>query len=227
MLNNAMLDTRTRRQGHATHGSIAVSSTPTVYIVDDDNDIRQSLMLWLGMRGYRTQGFADGEEFLAALKPEARGCAIVDVRLKDSDGLELHSRMREKGVKLPVLFVTGHGDVATARTALKAGAFDFIEKPFDNERLAELVGNAVAEDRSRWEDANQAARLQQRLDRLTQRERQVMEHVVAGLHNREIAQELGISPRTVEVYKARMMDKLDVQRVADLVKLAVSSMRSK
>jgi RNA polymerase sigma factor (sigma-70 family) len=135
--------------------------------------------------------------------------------------------MRDKGVKLPVLFVTGHGDVATARTALKAGAFDFIEKPFDNDRLAELVGSAVAEDRSRWEDANQAARLQQRLDRLTQRERQVMEHVVAGLHNREIAQELGISPRTVEVYKARMMDKLDVQRVADLVKLAVSSVRAK
>lgn len=219
----ASLDSRSRRPGTATNGAPSVGTTPTVYIIDDDPDIRQSLMLWLGMRGYRTAGFGDGQEFLAALRPDARGCAIVDVRLKDTDGLQLHTKMRERGIKLPVLFVTGHGDVATARAALKAGAFDFVEKPFDNERLAELVASAVSDDRARWEDANQTARLQQRLDRLTQRERQVMEHVVAGLHNREIAQELGISPRTVEVYKARMMDKLDVQRVADLVKLAVRS----
>lgn len=226
MLTTATIDARTRRQSQSATNGLGLGTTPTVYIVDDDADIRQSLMLWLGMRGYRTQGFADGEAFLAALRPDARGCAIVDVRLQDIDGLQLHTQMRERGVKLPVLFVTGHGDVATARAALKAGAFDFIEKPFDNERLAELVANAVNDDRARWEDANQAARLQQRLDRLTQRERQVMEHVVAGLHNREIAQELGISPRTVEVYKARMMDKLDVQRVADLVKLAVNVSRS-
>ncbi|MFN9030861.1 MAG: response regulator transcription factor [Betaproteobacteria bacterium] len=183
MLNNAMLNARTRRQGHAMHGSIGAVAAPIVYIVDVDNDIRQSLMLWLGMRGYRTQELANDEEFLHALKPDVRGCTISHVRLQDTDGLQLHAKMRESGIKLPVLFITGRGDVATARTALQAGAFDFIEKPFYNERLAELVAHAVAEDRSRWDDANQAARLQQRLERLTQRERQVMDHVVAGLHN--------------------------------------------
>lgn len=183
VLNNAMLNARTRRQGHAMHGSIGAVAAPIVYIVDVDNDIRQSLMLWLGMRGYRTQELANDEEFLHALKPDVRGCTISHVRLQDTDGLQLHAKMRESGSKLPVLFVTGRGDVATARTALQAGAFDFIEKPFYNERLAELVAHAVAEDRSRWDDANQAARLQQRLERLTQRERQVMDHVGAGLHN--------------------------------------------
>jgi RNA polymerase sigma factor (sigma-70 family) len=199
-----------------------LGAQPTVFIVDNDAGLRQSLMLWLGMRGYRTLGLARGEELLAAVRPDSRGCAIVDMQLDDGfDGLQLMQRLRERDIKLPVLFVAGHADVATARAALKGGAFDYIPKPIDNERLAELVAAAVGEDRRRWETALQATRPRQRLDRLTQRERQVMQHVVAGLHNREIAVELGISPRTVEVYTARMMDKLDVQRVADLVRLAV------
>ena len=122
---------------------------------------------------------------------------------------------------MPVIFVTGHGDAATARDALKAGALDFIEKPVDNERLVELVGTAMAKDAEQAQSRAQAERLAGRLQRLTQREREVMDQVVAGRHNREIAAELGISPRTVEVYKARLMDKLDVRRVADLVKLAL------
>lgn len=215
--------TSSRSATSTTPSFLGLSHSPIVHIVDDDPSVRQSLMLWLGMRGHRTQGYNDGEQFLAAVRADSRGCAIIDVRLGGSDGLELQTQMRAMGVRLPVLFVTGYGDVATARAALKAGAFDFVEKPFDNERLAELVAAAISEDRAYWETETQAARLRQRLDRLTQRERQVMEHVVAGLHNREIALELGISPRTVEVYKARMMDKLDVQRVADLVKLAVKS----
>jgi FixJ family two-component response regulator len=137
------------------------------------------------------------------------------------NGLQLQARMAEGGIALPVLFLTGFGDVPTARAALKAGAFDFLEKPVDNDRLVELVEAAIRSDERRWEAERQAQRLQERLDRLTPRERAVMEQVVAGRHNREIAADMGISARTVEVYKARLMDKLDVRRVADLVRFAI------
>jgi len=124
---------------------------------------------------------------------------------------------------MPLLFLTGHGDVPTARAALKAGAFDFLEKPVDNDRLIELVAAALAKDEQRWQSTLQIERLQERMARLTARERQVMQHVVAGRHNREIALEMGISARTVEVYKARLMDKLDVRRMADLIRLVLKS----
>ena len=196
---------------------------PFVYIVDDEAAIRDSLALWLGMRGHRTQAFESAEAFLSAAQPDIRGCAIVDIRLSGIDGMQLHRRMKELGLTLPVLFVTGHGDVATARDALKAGAFDFIEKPINNDRLVELVEAALTADEQRADRDAQMQRLTERMQRLTERERQVMGLVVAGRHNREIAAELGISPRTVEVYKARLMDKLDVRRVPDLVKLALSA----
>lgn len=199
----------------------AFGPQPTVFIADADASLRQSMMLLLGMRGYRTQGLASGDELLAAVRPDSRGCVIIDMKLDGADGMQMLTRLRDKEIKLPVLFVSSQADVPSARAALKGGAFDYLPKPVDSERLTEVIAAAVADDRRRWESALQAARLRQRLARLTQRERQVMQHVVAGLHNREIAVELGISPRTVEVYKARMMDKLDVQRVADLVRLAV------
>ncbi len=223
MLSEEVLTSRPLRPLTATSSSpaSALGPQPTVYIVDTDAGLRQSLMLLLGMRGYRTQSVGSADELLAVARADARGCAIIDMRLDGVDGMQLMAKLRERDVKIPVVFVSSQADVATARAALKGGAFDYLPKPIDNDRLAEVVAAAVAEDRRRWEGALQAARLRQRLARLTQRERQVMQHVVAGLHNREIAVELGISPRTVEVYKARMMDKLDVQRVADLVRLAV------
>lgn len=201
--------------------STAFGPQPTVFIVDPDAGLRQSMTLLLGMRGYRTQSLSSGDELLQAVRPDSRGCVIIDMQLDHADGMEVMARLREKEIKLPVLFVSSQADVPSARAALKGGAFDYLPKPVDGDRLTEVIAAAVADDRRRWEGALQAARLRQRLARLTQRERQVMQHVVAGLHNREIAVELGISPRTVEVYKARMMDKLDVQRVADLVRLAV------
>jgi FixJ family two-component response regulator len=194
---------------------------PAAYIVDDDAGIRDSLSLWLGMRGVRTLTYESAESFLAAVQPEWRGCVLIDLRLSGMDGLQLQAALLGLGVVMPVVFVTGHGDVGTARDALKAGAFDFVEKPVDNDRLVELVGLAIAKDAEEAQRAAQAAATAGRLQRLTQRERQVMDYVVAGRHNREIAAELGISPRTVEVYKARLMEKLDVRRVADLVRLAI------
>lgn len=197
----------------------------SVYIVDDDSSIRDSLSLWLGMRGFRCLAFDSGERFLDAVGPDWRGCVLVDLRLEGIDGLQLQAQLAERQIALPVIFVTGHGDASTARDALKAGAFDFVEKPVDNERLVELVAAAIARDVEAADRQSQNALLTSRLERLTQREREVMEQVVAGRHNREIALDLGISPRTVEVYKARLMDKLDVRRVPDLVKLALELRR--
>jgi RNA polymerase sigma factor (sigma-70 family) len=196
---------------------------PAAHIVDDDSAIRDSLTLWLGMRGVRCLAYPSAESFLGAVRPDWRGCVLIDLQLEGIDGLQLQARLAERGVTMPVIFVTGHGDVAAARNALKAGALDFIEKPVDNDRLAELVGAAMAKDAAQAQRQAQAEQLAGRLQRLTQREREVMDRVVAGRHNREIAADLGISPRTVEVYKARLMDKLDVRRVTDLVKLLLEA----
>jgi len=198
---------------------------PIVYLVDDDPAVRKSLALWLGFRSLATRQFDDAESFLGSVAAASQGCAIVDVRLGGMDGLQLQTQLAARGVTLPLLFLTGHGDVPTARAALKAGAFDFLEKPVDNDRLVTLVGDALALDERHWQSRFQAEQLQARIGRLTPREREVMDHVVAGRQNREIAQEMTISARTVEVYKARLMDKLDVHRVADLVRLVMQSER--
>ena len=198
-------------------------AAPATYIVDDDDAIRDSLSMWLGMRGIRCLAYPSAESFLDAVQPDWRGCVLIDLQLEGIDGLELQARLAERKITMPVIFVTGHGDVGTARDALKAGALDFIEKPVDNDRLVELVGSAMARDAALAQRKVRAEQLASRMQRLTQREREVMQRVVAGQHNREIAADLGISPRTVEVYKARLMDKLDVRRVADLVKLALEA----
>ncbi len=194
---------------------------PVVYIVDDDAAVCRSLALWLGFRSLTTSAHASAEEFLAQIDAGCQGCAIVDVRLDGMNGLQLQSELSSRGIRLPLLFLTGHGDVPTARAALKGGAFDFLEKPVDNDRLLDMVAAALAKDESAWRESAQQESLHERIGRLTVREREVMDLVVAGRHNREIAAELGISARTVEVYKARLMDKLDVQRIADLIRLVL------
>jgi len=194
---------------------------PTVYIVDDDPAVRRSLALWLGFRGLNTLDYDAAENFLAALGADAQGCAILDVRMQGMDGLGVQRELVRRGIDLPLVFLTGQADVPTVRTALKAGAYDFLEKPVDNDRLVEVVAGALARDELRWQSAQRLIQLRERIARLTEREREVMDFVVAGRHNREIAVDLGISARTVEVYKSRLMDKLDVHRVADLVRLSL------
>jgi RNA polymerase sigma factor (sigma-70 family) len=194
-------------------------STPTVFIVDDDAAIRDSLSLLLGLRGHATRCFATAEEFLAAHRPQWSGCVLVDLRMPGIGGLRLHEEMTRRGIGLPVIIVTAYGDIRTARATLKAGAVDFIEKPVDHEQLIASIRDALdiaARDRSR---AAEARNVRSRIARLTAREREVLDRVVEGRHNREIALELGISPRTVEVYKSRMMEKLQVERLPDLVRL--------
>jgi RNA polymerase sigma factor (sigma-70 family) len=197
-----------------------VSRSRTVFIVDDDTAVCDSLALLLGLRGFNTRTFPSGEAFLRSLDASWRGCLLLDLRMSEMSGLELQATLAERGIALPVIIVTAHGDVATTRQALKGGAFDFVEKPIDADHLLAIIEKAMASDEATQKRLAESEALRRRLDRLTDRERQVFELVVAGRHNREIAAELGISARTIEVYKARMMQKLQVERLPDLIRLA-------
>ena len=192
-----------------------------VFIVDDDAAVRDSLSLFLGLRGYDTRSFEGGADFLAAIDPAARGCVLLDLRMPGLDGLAVQAALAARGVPLPVIILTAHGDVASARASLKGGAFDFLEKPIDDALLSATVDAALGRDASARSASERSESLRQRAARLTRREREVLAAVVDGRHNREIAAELGISPRTVEVYKARLMDKLQIDRLAELIRLAL------
>jgi RNA polymerase sigma factor (sigma-70 family) len=194
-----------------------------VTIVDDDDAVRDSMALLLRLRGFEVRAFASGEEFLAAVDDRWHGCLLLDLRMPGISGLDVQAKLRERGLELPVVMLTAHGDAASARAALKAGAFDFIEKPADDAALVATLESATAADDVRRARAAHDAEMARRITRLTPREREVLEHVVRGRHNREIAASLNISPRTVEVYKARLMDKLQVDRLADLVRLALEA----
>ena len=193
----------------------------TVFIVDDDSSVRDALGLLLGIHDYRLALFADADSFLKALKPHWHGCLLLDIRMPGMDGLTLQKRLLELGCDLPVVIMTGHGDVDSAREAFRAMAVDFLEKPLDGARLLAAIAEAFERQRQAADAAASRSQIQRRLDGLTPREREVMARVVAGRHNREIAAELAISPRTVEVHKARMMDKLGVASVAELVRLSL------
>lgn len=190
----------------------------TVFIVDDDPSVRDALSLLLSLRGYATATFASAEDFLAALKTTWRGCVVLDIRMPGLSGLELQRQLLANKPRLPVIVMTAHGDVAAARQAFLADAVDFIEKPFDADQLLAAVQTALASLR---EVAGDTAPGHPRPGegRLSSREREVMTLMVKGLHNRRIAEELGISPRTVEVHKARVMEKLGVASLVDLVRL--------
>jgi FixJ family two-component response regulator len=190
-----------------------------VYVVDDDAAIRDSLALMLGLAGYATRLFADAESFLVGFRPEWSGCVVADLRLPGLSGIELQSRVRERGSAIPFVIITAHGDVPAARTAFRAQAVDFIEKPFDEAQLRGAIDTAFALESERLGGAELRRADEARLARLTPREREVLEHAVSGLHAKEIAAALGISPRTVEVHKMHIMEKLEVRNIAELVRL--------
>ncbi|HEY2968406.1 MAG TPA: response regulator [Casimicrobiaceae bacterium] len=192
-----------------------------VFIVDDDAAVCDSLSLLLGLRGYKTRSFARGEDFLAAIDSAARGCVLLDLRMPTVDGIAVQAALAARGIRLPVIILTAHGDVASARAALKGGAFDFLEKPIDDTLLMATIDAALGRDASARIEGERSDALRRRVARLTARERQVLAAVIDGRHNREIAANLGISPRTVEVYKARLMDKLQIDRLPELIRLAL------
>ena len=187
----------------------------TVFIVDDDASVRDALSLLLSLRGYATATFETAEDFLSAMRPDWRGCIVLDIRMPGMSGLDLQRRLNEGGRLLPVIVITAHGDVAAAREAFLGQAVDFIEKPFDAAQLLSAIETALIGRNA----AEQAQPAQGRpVAQLSPREREVMDLMVKGLHNRSIAESLGISPRTVEVHKARVMEKLGVKNLVELVR---------
>lgn len=194
----------------------------TVYLIDDDPGVRDSLSLLLSLKGVRTQLFATAESFIETYQPQWAGCVLTDLRMPGMSGLELQAALRARDIEVPVVVLTAHGDVATARAALKNGAFDFLEKPIDDGMLLEVLRNAIRVDRERREALASRSRADARLERLTPREREILQLIVAGYPNREIGAQLGISPRTVEVHKARVMEKLDCKSLAELLTVKIT-----
>lgn len=193
----------------------------TVFIVDDDVAVRDALSLLLSLRGYATAVFACAEDFLGALAPSWRGCVIADIRMPGMSGLDMQLALTQHLQPLPVIIVTGHGDVAAARQAFKANAVDFLEKPFDHEHLVQAIEKALGSVPSGESSIRTAAAA------LSAREREVMALVVEGLDNRALGERLGISPRTVEVHKSRVMAKLGARNLAELIRIAHASGRIK
>jgi FixJ family two-component response regulator len=192
---------------------------PTVYFVDDDAAVRDALSLLLSLKGFLSQVFASAETFLETYRPEWRGCLLTDLRMPGMSGVELQQELVARGATLPVVVLTAHGDVATTRAAMKAGAYDFLEKPVDEQILVDVLKSAIAHDSETHGVNREKHRARERFGRLTPRERDVAQLVSEGLQNREIAARLGISPRTVEVYKARMMEKLDCRNLAEVLRM--------
>lgn len=199
------------------------STEPTVYVVDDDEAVRDSLRALIESAGHAVETFSSGEEFLDRFRPDAAGgCLVLDVRMAGMTGIDLQARLRDRGIRMPVIVITGHGDVPLAVTAMKHGAFDFIEKPFANDRILAAIGEGLNYPPSAETTEEQAA-ARTRLERLTSREREVLELLASGYANKRIAAELKISPRTVEIHRARVIEKLNVQSVSHLVRLALSA----
>jgi len=196
----------------------------TVFIVEDDPSVRDALGLLLGLQGYAVAIFGDAESFLAARKADWRGCALIDIRMPGMDGLALQRQLRDSGSDMPVIIMTGHGDVDSARDAFRSQAVDFLEKPIDQTKLFAAIEEALTRQVSTHESETRQNDFSRLVATLTPREKEVMELVVGGRHNREIAELLGISARTVEVHKARMMAKLQVAGVPDLVRMSLTGL---
>jgi two-component system, LuxR family, response regulator FixJ len=194
-----------------------------VYIIDDDEAVRESLSALLDSFGYETKTFDSAAAFLAVYGLRTEGCLLADIRMPDMDGLELLEQVTPTCPSLGVVIMTGHGDVPLAVRAMKSGAVDFVEKPFTTEIVVAAVENAIRHADASQHKASDTADVMTRLEQLTGREREVMEGLVAGLPNKTIAYDLGISPRTVEIHRARVMDKMQANSLSELVRLALKA----
>jgi two-component system response regulator FixJ len=196
-------------------------TSQTVHIIDDDADVRQSLAFLLGTAGFPVRLHESALEFIAALPQIQDGCIVTDIRMPGMDGLELQRRLREQGIAMPVIVITGHGDVGLAVEAMKAGAIDFIEKPFDDEALLSAIRMALGQRKSQRDRDTRAADVKARLASLSDREAQVLDGLVAGKPNKVIAYDLGLSARTVEIYRANVMTKMHADSLSALVRMVL------
>jgi FixJ family two-component response regulator len=196
--------------------------SPVVFVVDDDPAMRDSLRWLIESTGLRVETYGDARTFLEAVGPDRPGCLVLDVRMPGMSGLDLQAELARRGIGLPTIVVTGHAEVPLAVRALKAGALDFIEKPFSDQLLLDRVRQGIEIDRREREGREQRADVMRRIGLLTQREREVLDLVVAGRANKEIAVALHLSPKTVEVHRSHVMEKMQASSVAELVRLTLS-----
>lgn len=191
-----------------------------VFVVDDDESMRRSLATLLRSVGLDARVFSSPQEFMEAKRPEAPGCLVLDVRLPGMSGLAFQDQLAKAGIGLPIIFITGHGDVPMSVRAMKAGAVEFLTKPFDDQVLLDAIHAAIERDRSRRRDATRLGEVQARYRALTEREREVFGRVVAGRLNKQIAAELGLSVVTVKVHRGQVMRKMAAKSIVDLVRMA-------
>jgi two-component system, LuxR family, response regulator FixJ len=198
-----------------------MQTEPIIYVVDDDEAVRQSLEFLLKTAGHTVRGFESGEEFLQILPKVGFGCVVTDVRMPGISGIDLLRKVKELKPDLPVIVITGHGEISLAVQAMKIGAIDFLEKPFDDEHLLGAVRSALNQEADAAKRRAELTEVQDKLAALSNRERQVLEGLVAGNANKNIAFDLGISPRTVEIYRANVMTKMSANSLSDLVRMAM------
>ena len=196
---------------------------PIVFVIDDDEAVRLSTEMLIRSMGLRVESFASAAEFLDDFDPQQPGCLILDIRMPKMSGLELQDHLIENNISVPIIFVTGHGEVPMAVKAMKAGAVDFIQKPFRDQELIDRVHAALEEDAETRIKAADLQAIDAKLQVLTARETEVMDLVVDGKANKEIAFDLGLSPRTVEIHRARVMSKMGASSLAELVRMALTA----
>ncbi len=196
-----------------------MTPAPVVYVVDDDPSVRSSLKFLLSSVGLQVESFDSAETFLQRKPPDASSCLVLDVRLRGLSGLDFQRELAARNIRIPIVFVTGHGDIPMSVRAMKAGAIEFLTKPYRDQDLLDAVRIALERDRARREQEKDLTDLQQRFDSLTPREQEVISKVVSGMLNKQIAGELGTAENTVKVHRSRAMEKMNAQSFADLVRM--------
>jgi FixJ family two-component response regulator len=195
-----------------------MASNRTVYLVDDDEAIRHALCLFLETVNLTVREFASAEAFLEGISKSEHSVLVLDLRMRGMSGLELQAQLKARGIEIPIIFISGHGDVQLSVIAMKAGAVDFLEKPFENSAILNSLNEAFAKEESRIRELDRIAKIEKRCDSLTPREREVMKYIVKGMSNRTLAEHLGLSNRTIEVHRARVMTKMGAESLPDLVR---------
>jgi FixJ family two-component response regulator len=190
-----------------------------VFVVDDDSSIREAIKNLVGLEGLRVETFGTAQDFLRSERPELPGCVVLDVELPGLSGLDLQRELTAHGINLPIVFITGYGDIPMSVRAMKAGAMEFLTKPFRDQDLLDAIHQALERDQVVRQHSREIAELRERFEALTSREREVMSMVVAGMLNKQIGFELGISEITVKIHRGRVMNKMDAQSVAELVRM--------